>query len=193
MLARLAVGQSMIDLVYAHPYPHRSRANHVLLAAVRGLPGVEVRSLYDMYPDFAIDVEAEQHALSAARIVIWQHPMYWYSVPPLLKLWFDKVLAYGWAYGEGEQALRGKTCQWVATTGGDVPSFSPQGAHGQPFEEFIPPLRQTALFCGMTWESPLIVHGSHRIDDAALEAHGQHYRERLEALIAHETGEASHA
>jgi glutathione-regulated potassium-efflux system ancillary protein KefF len=179
----------MIDLVYAHPYPQRSRANHALLAAVRGLPGLQLRSLYDLYPDFAIDVEVEQRALLDARIVVWQHPLYWYSVPPLLKLWFDKVLAYGWAYGEGERALRGKVCQWVATTGGDVPSFSPQGAHGHPFEQFVPPIQQTALFCGMVWEAPLIVHGSHRISDSELAAYAQRYREQLQALLARETGE----
>ena len=52
-------------------------------------------------------------------LVVWMHPVYWYSVPALLKHWFDKVLALGWAYGEGGTALRGKHCLWVPTTGGD--------------------------------------------------------------------------
>jgi glutathione-regulated potassium-efflux system ancillary protein KefF len=182
----------MIDLVYAHPYPHRSRANHLMLAAVRDLPGLEIRSLYDLYPDFSIDVDAEQEALLRARIVVWQHPTYWYSVPPLLKLWFDKVLAYGWAYGEGEQALAGKLCQWVTTTGGDVASFSPQGAHGHPFEEFVPPLQQTARFCGMEWEPPLIVHGSHRISETELDEAALSFRKRLESLLARANGDDGH-
>src|SRR5262245_51490007 len=109
----------MALLVYAHPYPLRSRANRALLAALEGLPQLEVRSLYDLYPDFGIDIGTEQRALLRAELVIWQHPMYWYSVPGLLKHWFDKVLARGWAYGEGGTALRGKTCLWVTTTGGD--------------------------------------------------------------------------
>src|SRR4051812_38515621 len=116
----------MIDLVFAHPYPNRSRANRVLLAAVRDLPGVEVHSLYDLYPDFSIDVEAEQDALKRARLIVWQHPLYWYSVPGLMKHWFDKVLARGWAYGEGGTALVGKTCLWVTTSGGDEAAFSTQ-------------------------------------------------------------------
>src|SRR5688572_32930914 len=107
----------MILLVHAHPYPGRSRAGSVLLEAVRDLPGLELHMLYDRYPDFAIDVEAEQEALGRARVVVWQHPLYWYSVPPLLKLWFDKVLTLGWAYGPGGTALHGKTVQWVVTTG----------------------------------------------------------------------------
>jgi glutathione-regulated potassium-efflux system ancillary protein KefF len=32
--------------------------------------------------------------------------MQWYSVPPLLKLWMDKVLAHGWAYGHNGIAAR---------------------------------------------------------------------------------------
>jgi len=91
------------------PISRRSRANVALVSALAELPELQVRSLYELYPDFAIDIEAEQSALLAARIVLWQCPLYWYSVPPLLKLWFDKVLAYGWAYGEGTHALARQT------------------------------------------------------------------------------------
>lgn len=59
--------QGNIVLVHAHPYPRRSRANKALLEAVEDLPGVSVRSLYDRYPDFAIDVDAEKAALTAAE------------------------------------------------------------------------------------------------------------------------------
>jgi len=33
----------------------------------------------------------------AAKLVVWQHPIHWYGMPPLLKLWLDEVLAFGWA------------------------------------------------------------------------------------------------
>jgi glutathione-regulated potassium-efflux system ancillary protein KefF len=74
----------MILIIHAHPYPQHSRAGPVLLDAVRDLPGVSIRSLYDKYPDFDIDVEAEQAALTEARLIVWLHPIYWYSVPALL-------------------------------------------------------------------------------------------------------------
>lgn len=172
----------MIDLVYAHPYPDRSRANRVLYEAVRTLPFVQARNLYDLYPDFGIDVAAEQAALLEASVVVWQHPIYWYSAPPLLKLWFDKVLSRGWAYGEGGTALRGKRCQWAVTTGGDPDAYHPQGMHGFPFENFIYPFEQTARFCDMTFEEPFVVHAAHRISDEALQVEAQRYRERLERL-----------
>lgn len=173
----------MLVLVFAHPYPDRSRANLRLLDAVRDLDGVDVRSLYDKYPDFDIDVEAEQAALERARVVVWQHPIYWYTVPGLLKHWFDKVLVRGFAYGEGGVALRGKRCQWVATTGGEPSAFTPTGIHGHPFVEFEPVVEQTARFCGMHWEPPLIVHGAHHVSDRTLDRAASDYRNRLLNLM----------
>lgn len=179
----------MIVLIYAHPYPLRSRANRVLLEAARGVPELEVRSLYDLYPDFAIDTEAEQRALRGAHTVVWQHPIYWYSVPPLLKLWFDKVLAHGFAYGEGGDALRGKRCQWVITTGGDAASYDARGMHGYAIESFAPPVEQTAKFCGMRWEAPIVLQGAHHRSPAEMADAVQRYRDRLLALDARESGE----
>ena len=95
----------MICVIHAHPYLSRSRTNRALADALRGSPDLDFRALYDLYPDFDIDVAAEQRALEQARLVVWMHPVFWYSVPALLKHWIDKVLAYGWAYGEGGTAL----------------------------------------------------------------------------------------
>lgn len=72
----------MILIIYAHPYPQHSHANKRMLEQARTLEGVEVRSLYELYPDFNIDIAAEQEALSRADLIVWQHPMQWYSVPP---------------------------------------------------------------------------------------------------------------
>ncbi len=113
----------MILIIYAHPYPQHSHANKRMLEQAGTLEGVEIRSLYQLYPDFNIDVAAEQAALARADLVIWQHPMQWYSVPPLLKLWMDKVLSHGWAYGHNGIALRGKSLMWAVTTGGGESHF----------------------------------------------------------------------
>jgi glutathione-regulated potassium-efflux system ancillary protein KefF len=171
-----------VAVLFAHPYPRRSRANKALLRALEGVDGVEVRSLYERYPDFDVDVEAEQALVREAPVVVWQHPMYWYSVPGLLKHWFDKVLTRGFAYGPDGTALRGKRCLWVTTTGGDDDAFQPGGLHDHPLAAFVPPLEQTARFCGMRWEPPIVVHGAHKLDDEALGAHAGRYRERLLAL-----------
>lgn len=113
----------MILIIYAHPYPQHSHANKRMLEQARTLEGVEIRSLYQLYPDFNIDIAAEQDALARADLIIWQHPMQWYSTPPLLKLWMDKVLSHGWAYGHGGTALHGKHLLWAVTTGGGENHF----------------------------------------------------------------------
>ena len=168
-----------IALIYAHPYPNRSHAGRSLLTSVSSLEGVKVRSLYERYADFSIDVAAEQAVIGAADLIVWQHPIYWYGPPPLMSLWFEKVLARGWAYGKGGEALRGKSCLWVPTTGGDDNAYREGGMHGYTFDHFIPPVQQTARFCGMHWESPLILHGSHHATDDQLRTLGQEYRQRL--------------
>jgi glutathione-regulated potassium-efflux system ancillary protein KefF len=149
----------MLDLVYAHPYPDRSRANRRLL-------------------------QEEQAALERSGIVVWQHPIHWYSVPGLLKHWFDKVLLRGWAYGDGGRALHGKRCLWVATAGGDDDAYSASGMHGRAFEQYMPAIEQTAVFCGMRWEPPLIVHGAHGLSDAELGDAATTYRDRIRALLS---------
>ena len=174
----------MIDIVFAHPYPSQSRANRALLDAVRSLPGVEVSSLYDRYPDFDIDVQAEQDALSRARLVVWMHPVFWYSVPGLLKHWFDKVLTYGWAYGDGGHALRGKDCLWVATTGGSAGTYSATGIHQRAIADFMRPIEATAVFCGMNWQPPCILHGAQEIEAEALASFAAQLRQRLGPWLA---------
>lgn len=169
----------MILVVHAHPYPGRSRANRALLAAVRDLPTVEVRSLYDLYPDFDIDIAAERRALEEARLLVLLHPLYWYTTPAMLKHWFDVVLVKGWAYGEGGTALAGKDCLWAVTTGGDEEAFSAQGRHHRDLTAFSPVVEETIRYCGMRWQAPFVVHGSHLIPDDAMAAAGARFRARV--------------
>jgi glutathione-regulated potassium-efflux system ancillary protein KefF len=168
----------------AHPQLEHSRANRKLLRAARAVPGVQVRDLYALYPDYLIDVDAEQTALARARLVVWQHPIHWYNMPPLMKLWLDEVLAFGWAYGPGGQALRGKDLWLVASTGGPEDSYRPQSYNRYHFDAFLPPYEQTAALCGMRFLPPLVLHGAHRVGSDDLAAHVQVYAERLASYPA---------
>jgi glutathione-regulated potassium-efflux system ancillary protein KefF len=174
----------MIVVIHAHPYPKRSRACAALVAAIRDLPELEVRAIYDLYPDFDVDAAAERSAMERARLVVWLHPIYWYTAPALMKHWFDQVLVKGWAYGPGGTALKGKDCLWVATTGGDERAYAPQGRHGHPFAAFAPVVEQTARYCGMSWLEPFVVHGAHEVAPEALRDAGARLRARLESWSA---------
>ena len=171
-------------VITAHPQMEHSRINRRLMRAARKLqPGdasaVVVRDLYSLYPDYLIDVPAEQALLASARLVVWQHPIHWYSMPPLMKLWLDDVLTFGWAYGPGGTALRGKDLWLVATTGGPQESYHPESYNRYTFDAFLPPYEQTATLCGMRFLPPLMLHGAHQADEVAVRAHLDHYGERL--------------
>lgn len=177
----------MISLIHAHPHPGRSRANRAMLAGVTDLPGIQVRDLYALYPDFSIDVQAEQRSLLESRAIIVQHPIYWYSMPALLKLWIDDVLAYGWAYGlgagEGGGRLQGKPFLWAVTAGGGGGDYRPGGSHQRSFEHYVWPMLQTARYCGMQWQEPFVLFDAQRLAAAELAARVAAYRGAVQRLI----------
>ena len=174
----------MILLVYAHPQATRSLANRALLDAVRDLPGVKLHPLYDAYPDFSIDVAAEQAALAQAHTIVWQHPTYWYGTPALLTLWLEKVLTRGWAYGAGGDALHGKRVLWVTTTGNLADQLERGELDALTDDDFAPHLKYTARYCGMHWLPPFVVHRAHRLSTDELAQRAAAYRDRLQALSA---------
>jgi glutathione-regulated potassium-efflux system ancillary protein KefF len=163
----------------AHPNWRESRVNRHLLEAARQAPGVHVQDLYATYPDYDIDVAREQANVEAAQLLVLLHPMQWYSMPALMKLWMDDVLSYGWAYGSRGTALQGKDLWLVATTGGPEASYHPQGYNRYFFDAFLPPYEQTAFLCGMRFLPPLLLHGAHRASPEEIEAHAGVFGQRL--------------
>ena len=168
-----------ICVLAAHPNWRESRVNRHLLEAARRMPAVQVRDLYAAYPDYDIDVPREQEAAQSATLVVLLHPIQWYSMPALMKLWLDEVLQHGWAYGHQGTALQGKDLWLVATTGGAETSYHPQGYNRYFFDAFLPPYEQTAALCGMRFLPPLLLHGAHRATAAEVDAHVQVFGERL--------------
>ena len=107
-----------ILIVSGHPDLKNSVANKTILDEIAAkCPQVEIRKLDELYPDYQFDIKAEQKALEKADIIIFQYPTHWYSVPGILKLYIDKVMEHGWAYGSTGIALKGK-CFIVSTTTG---------------------------------------------------------------------------
>lgn len=168
-----------IYVVAAHPNWRNSHVNRQLRQAAVSAESVALCDLYESYADYAIDVQAEQEKLAAARLVVLVHPVQWYSMPALLKLWLDEVLSYGWAYGHGAKALQGKDLWLVASTGGPEASYHPQGYNRYFFDAFLPPYEQTAALCGMRFLPPMVLHGAHSAPQADVESHVATFAERL--------------
>lgn len=174
-------------LVLAHPALERSRANRALAKAAKGLPGVTFKDLYEVYPDFVIDIEAEQEALIQHDVIALQFPLYWYSTPALMKEWLDLVWLHGFAYGEEGVALKGKKLFVACSTGASAKAYHAHGYNRFSMDEFLRPLEQTAHLCGMQWETPFVVHGASVKDDAALKAEAERYRARVTSLLPPQT------
>ena len=171
-----------ILVLFAHPALEKSRVNHVLVNAVRDLDGVTVNDLYEEYPDFFIDVAREQALLLDHDVLIFQHPLFWYSTPSILKEWQDLVLQHGWAYGRDGTALRGKQMFNAITTGGSQRSYDQGDSNPKAIRRLLAPLEQTFELCGVEYLPPFAVHGTLAMKADVAQAHAADYRRFVQAL-----------
>lgn len=173
-------------ILLAHPDYARSRANRALAEAAGPLPGVEVAHLDALYPDGAIDTDAEVARLIAAERVVLQFPIQWYATPPSLKAWQDAVLSrmfYVHPDTEGAR-IAGRPLMVAATAGNTPTAYAPDGVNLFPLPELLKPLRATANRCGLAWREPFLVYEARSATDAALAAAGGRYAEKLRTLAA---------
>lgn len=169
-------------VLFAHPAYEKSRVHTWLSRAVRELPGVTFHDLYEAYPDQDVDVRREQALLVEHDVIVFQHPFYWYSVPPLLKQWMDLVLEHGWAYGSSGTALRGKVLQVAMSAGGREMAYGPEGFNRFTFREFVAPVEATARLCGMDFREPWVIAGTHVMTSSEAEDAGRSYAALVTAL-----------
>jgi NAD(P)H dehydrogenase (quinone) len=78
------------------------------------------------------DVRAEQQRIDRADHLILVYPVYWWSMPALLKGWIDRVFVSGWAFdADAEQGLVKKLgrlkVHLIALTGADAATYARRG------------------------------------------------------------------
>lgn len=166
----------------AHPRPSESIVQHEMLAAIRSLPGITLRDLYALYPDFAINVDEEQKQLLAHDVIVLQHPVYWYSGPAILKEWMDLVLEHNWAYGPQGRMLHGKFLQQAVSTGGGSDLYQPGARNRYHLRDLFAPFAQTAHLCGMAWLEPFVVYAGRKTTLTHLTSKAESYRDLISGL-----------
>jgi len=169
-------------VLFTHPRFENSKVNRQLLVRIPASENVTFHDLYENYPDFNVDVAREQHLLVEHDVIIWQHPFYWYSAPPLMKQWIDMVLEYGWAYGTGSEALKGKHIFNAITTGGGPEAYCPDGQNCFSIEEFLRPFEQTARLCLMNYLPPFAVMSTHSLSIKEMVLESTKYGQLIEAI-----------
>ncbi|WP_162048448.1 NAD(P)H-dependent oxidoreductase [Vibrio taketomensis] len=184
---------SQVLVISGHPDLDSSYTNSVVLQLVsEQLDNVSVRRLDELYPDYQIDVAAEQQALIAADVVILQFPFYWYSVPALLKKWIDDVFSFNFAYGTHGDKLKGKDLILSFTIGGPAESYEPLGYNHFTIEQLIHPLQQTSYLAGMNFQKPIYSHRMVYIPNVYneledVQARATEHAQRLIASVRHLT------
>ena len=172
-----------ILVLFAHPSLDRSEANRPLALATSRIDGVTFVDLYADYPDFQIDIDREQARLLEHDVIVFMHPLYWYSTPAILKEWQDLVLEHGFAYGEGGTALHGKIFLDALTAGGAEAAYCAEGYNHFTIRELLHPLEQTAALCGMLYLPPFALFGARTaVEEGRTGAHVADWVRVLEAL-----------
>jgi glutathione-regulated potassium-efflux system ancillary protein KefG len=171
-----------ILILFAHPALQKSRINKSLIKGISQIDGVTFHDLYQAYPEFDIDVENEKRLLEEHQVVIFHHPLFWYSTPAILKEWQDLVLEHGWAYGSKGTALRDKVFFNVLTSGGRREAYTGEGYIPFSLRILLSPIEQTANLCKMIYLPPFTVQGTHSIQPEEVEEYRKKYHLLLTSL-----------
>lgn len=173
---------SRVLLLFAHPALHSSRVHARLLPLANSAPHVTLHDLYAEYPDDFIFPKREQALLDKHDIILMQFPFYWFSTPGILKNWQDIVLEYGYAFGEGGEALKDKYFGVITSTGGRDYIFQRGEGYRFAVRDYLVPLESMANLCGMKYLPPFVIHDSHRIEEEKLDLYARNYRFYLDTL-----------
>lgn len=113
-------------------------------------------------------VRAHLDRLLAADLLVLSFPMWWFSLPAILKGWVDRVFAMGAVFGGeyglfDDAALVGKRAMLLFTTGGPSESFQPGGAFGS-MDDFLFHIHRGMLeFVGYQVLDPVVTYGPARM------------------------------
>ena len=142
------------------------------------------------------DVSAEQEKLLWADAVIFQFPLWWFSMPAILKGWVDRVFARGFAYAVGvhgggkfgirygDGALKGRRSMLSITVGGKVPHYAARGVNGALGDLLFHIQHGILYYPGMDVLPPFVVYESVRLTEDQYAAYAERYAARLKRLFA---------
>ena len=124
------------------------------------------QQLEEMYASerfgFSSFIEEEIEKIENCDLMIWQFPLWWCSLPALLKGWVDRVFAMGRIYGGGHMYetgfCAGKKALLSLTTGGGMELYQPDGANGPIMDLLKPVWHGTLRFAGFDILTPQIVY-----------------------------------
>ncbi len=132
------------------------------------------------------DILAEQEKVMWADVIIFQFPLWWFSMPAILKGWFDRVFTYGFAFSAGQRysagPLKGKRAMLALTAGGSPQMYSERGFHGQ-IEDLLFSINHGILYyAGCDVLPPFLALGLNHVDAEGRTQFLRDYEQRLLTL-----------
>lgn len=135
---------------------------------------------------FAPELQSEMDKLSVCDLLIFQFPIWWLSVPAILKGWVDRVFAVGRVYGGGryfdQGLMRGKRAMCSVTVGGPREVYSDQGIYADVEQLLFPLHRGTFGFTGFSVLEPFVVYAPGRASDEERSQYLDEYSTQLAHL-----------
>ncbi|WP_066266429.1 NAD(P)H-dependent oxidoreductase [Hydrogenophaga palleronii] len=145
---------------------------------------------------FVQDIQTEIDKLQACDLLILQFPLWWFSVPSIMKGWIDRVFVNGTVYGAGGMrfdngGLKGRKAMLAFTTGCFPEMMAPDGLLGQRDVILWHLQHGTFGYAGLEVLQPFVGFSIQFIDDAQRHAQLDAYEARLRG-IEHEPVMPSH-
>lgn len=132
------------------------------------------------------DVAAEQAKVASADFVLFQFPVWWFSMPSILKGWVDRVFSRGFAYSAGRKYesghFKGKRAMLSITTGTAGSLYEPGGMDGDLHHVLWPIHNGILAYTGFTVLPPFSVWMPARIGEQERRIRLRDYAERLRLL-----------
>lgn len=135
---------------------------------------------------FSDDIQAEIDKVQWCDLLILQFPLWWYSVPAIMKGWFDRVFANGLMYGQfgrfDKGGMRGKRAM-VSTTTGCFPGMVEEGGVMGHLDAILWHLQYgTLAYVGFEVLEPFVTWSVRYEDDQARALYLQGLAERLRRI-----------
>ena len=135
---------------------------------------------------FAPDVQAELDKALSCDALIFQFPMFWFSMPAILKGWVDRTFAAGETYGRGRWfdngVFKGKRAMLSITTGGPESLFTEDGLNGDIHQLLYPINHGTFRFVGFDVLRPFVAWSAAAAGDEGRAKYLEEYGQRLRTL-----------
>jgi putative NADPH-quinone reductase len=179
-----------ISDLYAQRFnPVASRHDFLKLASPEHFSLAHEQSHAQASRSYTADILEEQDKVARADLLVFQFPLWWYSVPAIVKGWAERVLSKGFAYGNNNMfedgLLCGKRAMLSVTTGGTRDELDADRRYTGTVEEFLRPFSGGVLaFCGFEVLDPFITYAAASIGNDGRLAEIQRLAERIDTIVS---------